>query len=108
MTPTTKHALHSCLARCAEHEYTESSLRFEHLKGADRAMVRALSTCRGFDAHLVLVTRTVSGETDSPINYHKRRRCYWDGEDDYDEADEDEDARVHTIGEVRIGFRLLQ
>lgn len=62
-------------------------------------MVRALSVCRGFDAHLVLVTRTVSGETDSPITYHKRRRCYWDEDDE----GEDEDEGGHTIGEVRVG-----
>lgn len=51
------------LTQSTEHEYTESNLSFKHLKGSDRAMVRALSSCPGFDAHLVLVTRTVSGST---------------------------------------------
>lgn len=77
----------------AEHEYTEANLAFEHLKGTDRAMARALSTCRALDAHLVLVTRRVTGGTDSPCCY-KRRRWY---DDDEDSDDED---RHHTMTDV--------
>ncbi len=80
----------SC-AHYAEHQYTESNLRFEHLKGTDRAMARALSTCPGFDAHLVLITRTVHGSTYPPCNYHKRWRGYYS---------DDEDDGDHTMDEV--------
>jgi hypothetical protein len=85
----------------AEHQYTEGNLSFSHLKGADRAMVRALETCPGLDAHLVLVTRRVEGGTDSPCCYYKRRRCggwYCDYDDSCD--DEDDDEGGHTMGEV--------
>jgi len=89
------HALHS-FDLSAEHQYTEANLRFEHLKGADRAMARALSTCAAIDAHLVLVTRRVSGTTTSPWGGRKRnKRCRW-----YDDF-EDEDEGPHTMGEVR-------
>lgn len=51
-----------CTWCSAEHQYTEATLSFDHLKGNDLTMARSLSTCPGIDAHLVLVTPTVSGE----------------------------------------------
>jgi hypothetical protein len=51
-----------------EHQYSEANLRFEHLKGSDRAMARALSSCPGLEANLVLVTRTVTGGTVGALN----------------------------------------
>jgi len=109
-------------ARRADHKYTESNLRFEHLKGADRAMARLLSTCSGFDAHLVLVTRTVSGEAGdpyNPYNYFKRHRCpYSDydydsddfGEDESEEESEDEICygSGHTMGMVGAKYLLVE
>jgi hypothetical protein len=47
----------------AEHQYTESNLRFEQLKGKDKGTLLALSACPDLDAHLVLITRTVTGST---------------------------------------------
>jgi hypothetical protein len=61
----------------AEHQYTESNLCFELLKGRDKGKLLALSTCPELDAHLVLVTRTVTGgtvrhamHTQQPTNMH--------------------------------------
>lgn len=73
-------------------------------------MIRALSTCKSFDAHLVLVTRKVSGGADfDPRDHyrdHKRRRwgrCYYDDEDEDEEESEDEDQTTtghHGMTEV--------
>lgn len=49
-------------------------MSFDHLKGNDLTMARSLSTCPGIDAHLVLVTPTVSGERGLSGGL-KRRRC---------------------------------
>jgi hypothetical protein len=83
----------------SEHDYTESNLRFEHFKGADRTMLRALSTCNRLDAHLVLVTRAVCGQTNSPCYGYKRRRCWG--------SDDDDDSGPQTMGEVRAVLLLL-
>jgi hypothetical protein len=88
-----------------EHHYTEANLPFEHLKGADRAMLRALRICRALDAHLVLVTRRVCGGTDSPYygygrGGYKRRRC-WGSDGEEEEEEEYEGTGHHTMGEVR-------
>lgn len=56
--------LHFC--DVAEHKYTKANLRFEHLKGRDRAMAHALGSVPGFTPYLMLATRTLTGrgETD--------------------------------------------
>lgn len=89
-------ALISFLCCCfAEHQYTEANLSFEHLKGNDRAMARALSTCPGIDAHLVLVTRTVCGAAEYSGCGYKRRRWY-----DDDSESSDDEAAHHDMVEV--------
>ena len=66
-------------------------------------MVRALATCPGIDAHLVLVTRKVEGTADlSPGYYHKRRRCCY--YDDYSDDGSDDDGGGHTMADVSRGF----
>lgn len=83
-----------------EHEYTDANLSFEHLKGTDRGMARALATCPGFDAHLVLVTRTVSGgaEWSGGCGY-RRRRWYEDSESEEDEGGH------HEMTDVSVELR---
>jgi hypothetical protein len=63
-------------------------------------MVRALDTCPGFDAHLVLLTRKVSGTTGSPVRFTtKRRRCA--------EGVDDSHKGPHKMAEVRAHLTLL-
>lgn len=83
-----------CLCCCrTEHQYTEANLSFEQLKGNDRAMARALSTCPGIDAHLVLVTQTVCGGAEySGCGY--KRRCW------YSESESEDEAAHHDMVEV--------
>jgi hypothetical protein len=70
-------------------------LSFEHLKGNDRAMARALSTCPGIDAHLVLVTQTVSGDAEYSGCGYKRRRWY------DDDSESEDHGGHHAMVEVR-------
>jgi hypothetical protein len=81
--------LRSCYA-LAEHEYTEANLKFEHLKGKDRAMVQALSACRGFDVHLVLVTRTITEDVEDECYGKRYCRDPYAEVDSEDEGEEDE------------------
>lgn len=102
------HSTHPpCCTRChcctAEHKYTESNLCFEHLKGADRALVRAMSTCRGLEAHLVLVTRKVSGTAESSgWGCRYKRRCYYDDDDEEEEEEDSDDEGPHTMADVSM------
>jgi hypothetical protein len=75
-------------SRYAEHEYTEANLKFEHLKGKDRAMVQALSACRGFDVHLVLVTRTITEIAEEYSYGYGKRYC----RDPYAEVDSEDEG----------------
>jgi hypothetical protein len=87
-----------CVCAFAEHQYTEANLSFEHLKGNDRAMARALSTCPGIDAHLVLVTHTVSGGAEWEGDCGCKRRRWYDCAG-YSDSDDDP-GRRHTMTEV--------
>jgi hypothetical protein len=59
-----------------EHEYTEANLRFEHLKGRDRHLARALSSSRDFEVHLALVQRTILTNIEEDSDpYHESKRC---------------------------------
>lgn len=89
-------AVAAACAAAAEHEYTDANLGFQHLKGTDRGMARTLATCPGLDAHVVLVTRTVSGGAEwSGRCGWKRRRWY----EDSSEEEEDEGGH-HDMTEV--------
>lgn len=52
---------------CAEHRYTTANLSFQNLKGRDRQVAQVLAACPLLDCHLALITRKVTGGTDSPV-----------------------------------------
>jgi hypothetical protein len=45
-----------------EHQYTETNLAFQQLKGHDRAVAELLEACPLLEPHLVLLTKRVTGE----------------------------------------------
>uniref|UniRef100_A0A383V4B8 Prolyl 4-hydroxylase alpha subunit Fe(2+) 2OG dioxygenase domain-containing protein n=1 Tax=Tetradesmus obliquus TaxID=3088 RepID=A0A383V4B8_TETOB len=94
------------IALLLEHKYAAANLRFEQLKGTDRTLAAALPSCPGLEAHLVLITRTVKGGTDSPWKRKKRRmrrqRGRWDimDEEMLEIPSDYSVGRAHVMSEV--------
>jgi hypothetical protein len=83
-------------------------LRPRRSQGRDRTAARLLASCPQLDAHLALVTKTVTGscQPEYDCRYNKRR-CYGYGHDCYDEDEDEEDSEdgPHTMDEASGGGR---
>lgn len=89
------HELPDHLTGLLSHEYPETNLRFDHLKGADRKRVGLLAAAAsdaGFALFLCNVEKSVFGSVeDQGYGYD---RYGWDDEE------EDEDERHHFVDDV--------
>jgi predicted 2-oxoglutarate/Fe(II)-dependent dioxygenase YbiX len=94
------------LAVTLTHQYTQSGLSWDGLKGVDRARAQILreaaheAGCRAFLAQLTLWESGAAADDGSSMGYG-RRSWYDDYSDDYDDEDEDDgDSGEHEMEEV--------
>lgn len=81
------------------HQYSQTSLEPEQLKGVDRSvfdLLQRAAKAAHFDLHLALfeIHQTGAAEDDYGYDFRRRRRSRWDFDDDEDPEEESEDIDV--------------